>query len=695
MSKKTFTFPKLGYEAQIGKVARQADGSVWLQHGGTVVIATATTSEAKDFPGFLPLMVDYREPFASAGKIPGGFFKREGKSTDKEVLTSRLIDRAIRPLFPKQFFNQIQICITVYSVDKKYAPHAIAPLAASLALSISKIPFLGPVGVAEIGRLDGKWVVNPNYEQSLESDVKIVVIGTKDGICMVEGSTNEITEKEFIDALFLAHDAIKEQVIWQEDIVKEVGVAKEEATVSENWDAWEKKAIDSLTKEALIPVFSTKTKDERKTVLRDIREKFFTKHEATITEGEDAKNVIEYIFDAVLKERMTALICDEKKRVDGRSFDQVRDIHTDVNLLPFTHGSALFTRGGTQSLASLTLGSGQDEQRIEDIMGGDVDGSFMLHYNFPAFSVGEVRPLRPPNRREVGHGHLAASSFKYILPDKESFPYTIRVVSDILESDGSSSMATVCSTTMAFLSGGVPIKDMVAGVAMGLLKSESSDFTVLTDITGFEDAFGLMDFKVAGTENGITAIQMDIKYKKGLPRDIFEKALAQAHKGRATILDGMKKVMSKPNESLSDLVPQVVTLKVNPSKIGAIIGSGGKVIREIIEKTGASIDIEDDGLVKIYGQPGERMDRAVLWVKVLAGKIEVGMIFAGVVRRVADFGLFVELVPGKDGLLHVSAIPREKQKSMDKDYPVGSALTVEVVEYDAELDRVRLRIIKN
>jgi polyribonucleotide nucleotidyltransferase len=354
----------------------------------------------------------------------------------------------------------------------------------------------------------------------------------------------------------------------------------------------------------------------------------------------------------------------------------------------------LFTRGTTQSLATLTLGSGQDEQRIEDIMGGDVDGSFMLHYNFPAFSVGEVRPLRPPSRREVGHGHLAASSFKYMLPDKESFPYTIRVVSDILESNGSSSMATVCSSTMAFLAGGVPIKDMVSGIAMGLLKSEKSDFTVLTDITGFEDAFGLMDFKVAGTEHGITAIQMDIKYKGGLSRPVFENALAKSNAGRIHILNEMKKVMSKPNENLSDLVPQVVTFKIKPDKIGAVIGSGGKVIREIIEKTGCSIDIEDDGMVKIFGEPGELLDRAVLWVKVLSGQINAGMVFAGTVKRVAEFGLFVELVPGKDGLLHVSGIPREQQKSMAKDYPIDSPLTVEVVEYDADLDRVRLRIVK-
>lgn len=692
MSDKVFKLPKYGYEVKVNDIAQQADGSVWLQKGGTVIVATAVTAPSKDFPGFLPLSVDYREPFASAGKIPGGFFKREGRLSDKEVLTSRLIDRAIRPLFPKDFFDQVQVIITVYSVDKENPPHSIAVLAASLALSASKIPLLESVGVAEIARLEDKWIVNPNYEQGLESDVKIVVVGTKEGICMVEGSTNEISEKDFIDALFLAHDAVKEQVVWQEEIVKELGITKEKPEQKLDWDAWEKKCSDVLTPELLNPMFSATDKTSRNEVINSIKKTFSDKYDAEIAEKEEPKNIIDYIFDAQLKVHMTAAICEGKKRVDGRAFDEVRDIKTEVGMLPFTHGSCIFTRGETKSLVSLTLGSGQDEQRIEDIMGGDVDGSFMLHYNFPPFSVGEVRFLRGPGRREVGHGHLAASAFKYVLPDKESFPYTIRIVSDILESNGSSSMATVCGATMAFLNGGVPIKDMVAGVAMGLLKSEKSDFTVVTDITGFEDAFGLMDFKVAGTEHGITAIQMDIKYKGGLPRDVFEKALAQANKGRMHILGEMKKVMTKPNEKLSDLVPQVVTFKIDSDKIGAVIGSGGKVIREIIEKTGTSIDIEDGGFVKIYGQPGPELDRAVMWVKVLGGQIKADMVFNGIIKRVADFGLFVELVPGKEGLLHVSGIPRDQQRTMDKDYPVNSSLKVVVVEYDSELDRVRLRI---
>ena len=688
MLKGTFTLPSRGYSVRVNEVAKQADGSALLQQGGTVLLATVVSAPATEFPGFFPLGVDYRQPFCSAGKIPGGFFKREGKSSDQEVLTSRVIDRAIRPLFPKDYFNQVQVAVTVYSVDKEHTPYSLAALATSIALSASKVPFMGPVGIAEIGRLDGKWIVDPTYEQAVESDVKITVVGTKEGICMVEGATNEISEKEFVDALFLAHEAIRVQVAWQEEILGNHGIEKEKSEFTPHWQTWEEKAVAFFAGDRILPLFG-KDKVGRNEVMTAVKKEFFAQHGAEVTDG--LRPMIEYIVDEQLKERVTAIICEQGKRIDGRSYDQVRGISIEVGLLPFTHGSALFTRGGTQSLATLTLGSGQDEQKIEDIMGGEGDGSFMLHYNFPPFSVGEARGLRPPSRRDIGHGHLAASSFKYVLPDKESFPYTIRIVSDILESDGSSSMATVCSSTLAFLNGGVAIKDMVGGVAMGLLKSSNSDFTVLTDINGFEDAFGLMDFKVAGTENGITAIQMDIKYKGGLLREVFEKALAQARIGRLHILGEMKKIISKPGE-LSPLVPQVVTLKVNVEKIGAIIGSGGKVIREIIEKTGvASIDIEDDGLVKIFGQPGEGIDLATMWVKTLAGQITKGMTFEGIIRRTADFGLFVELVPGKDGLVHISAIPRDMQRP--DAFPIGSTVKVEVIEYDAEQDRVRLRLV--
>jgi polyribonucleotide nucleotidyltransferase len=689
---KKFSLPEFGYEVELGKYATQADGAAWFKHGGTVVLATACSSPSKEFPGFLPLTVDYREQFSAAGKIPGGYFKREGKFTDREVLTSRLIDRAIRPLFPANYFNQVQVLITVYSVDKEHTPQTIALIAASLALSVSKIPLIESVGAAEIGRVDGKWVVNPSYSDGLKSDVRIVVAGTADGICMVEGSTNEISEKEMIDAFFMAHDAIKKQVAWQGEIQKQVGTAKEEIADEYGWKTWESR-VDAYLTEDLIKKLYIADKVERNKNRDEITDAFLEQHKEELTTKEIPEKVIAYIFDQLMKPKITDFIIKLGKRIDGRSFDQVRAIATEVGILPFAHGSALFQRGRTQALVSSTLGSGQDEQRFDELMGESTEGRFMLHYNFPPFSVGEVRPQRGPGRREVGHGYLALSSFKYVMPSKEEFPYTIRVVADMLESDGSTSMATTCGTTMALMNTGVPIKKMISGIAMGLLGNAKGEFRVLSDISGFEDEFGLMDFKVTGTDDGIAAIQMDIKHKGGLTRQIFEQALEQAKKSRAHIMGEMRKVMTKPNPTLSDLVPKIVSFKVDPSKVGAIIGTGGKTIREIIEKTGTTIDI-DNGMVNIFGVPGANIEMAVNWVKTLGGQIEKGATYVGKIRRFADFGIFVELVPGVDGLVHVSNVPREKQKTFGRDYQMDQAVTVEVLDYDKETDRIRLRIVE-
>ncbi len=692
---KTFRLDEFGFEVEIGKVARQAHGAVWLKHGGTVILATATSAPSREFPGFLPLTIDYREQYAAAGKIPGGYYKREGRLSDREVLTSRLIDRALRPLFPASFFDQVQILPTVYSVDKEHAPNVIALLASSIALSISKIPFLGPVGVVEVGRLHGKWVMNPTYPESLQSDVRIVVAGTKEGISMVEGSVNELSEKEFIDALFLAHDEIKKLVAWQKKIQEELGVETVPADDPYGWDTWVKRADQFLIDDRVQRMY-IEDKQERNAYLAELKEAFTSEHEEAIESSGIPQPVIDYMLDSVLKDKLTNLIFKLKKRVDNRVFDTVRPISVEVGLLPFTHGSSLFTRGNTQALVSVTLGGGQDEQRIESLMGDEVEnGSFMLHYNFPPFSSGEVRFMRGPGRREVGHGYLARSSFKYLRPSKEDFPYTVRVVADMLESDGSTSMATACGTTMALMHAGVPIKKMVAGVAMGILQGPDGSFISLTDISAFEDAFGLMDFKVIGTDTGITAIQMDIKYRGGLARDVFEMALEQARKGRLFILGEMKKVMSAPHPTVSDLVPKVTRLKVDTDKIGAIIGSGGKTIREIIDNTGTSIDIEPDGLVKIFGGPEANTDLAIRWVKTLAGQIERGSIFEGKVKRLADFGLFVELVPGLDGLVHVSNIPRDLQKTFMRTFKVGAMVKVEVLDYDEVTGRVSLRLLES
>jgi polyribonucleotide nucleotidyltransferase len=693
---RTFRLEELDYEVVIGKYASQADGAVWLKQGGTVVLATVVSAESQEFPGFLPLTIDYREMFAAAGKIPGGYYKREGRSTDKEILTGRLIDRSLRPLFPSSYFNQIQVLATVYSVDKEHMPGTLALIASSLALSISKIPFLGPVGVVEVGRVDGKWVVNPTFSQSQKSDVRVIVTGTEEGIVMVEGSSNEISEAEMVDVFFLAHESIKKQVAWQEQIQKEVGVAKEAVSEGLNWDLWNGKANAFLTKDALARL-NIADKVERSKRLKELKETFIAESAAEIAEGVVTQKVLDYAFEQALNRNVTDFVIAQNKRMDNRAFDQIRAISAEVGLLPYNHGSALFTRGSTQALVSVTLGSGQDEQRVESLMEDDTIGrTFMLHYNFPPFSVGEVRPMRGPGRREVGHGYLAASALKYMLPTKEEFSYTIRVVADMLESDGSTSMATTCGTTLSLMQAGVPIKKMVSGIAMGLLRNTQGDFRVLSDISGFEDAFGLMDFKVTGTDDGITAIQMDIKYKGGLPREIFESALAQARQGRLHILGEMRKVMDKPNSKLSDLVPQLETFKISPDKIGAVIGTGGKTIREIIEKTGvASIDIEEDGLVKIFGTPDSKIDMAINWVKTIAGQIESGARYEGVIKRIVDFGIFVELVPGQTGLVHVSNIPKEKQRTFARDYKVNDAAAVEVLDYDSATGRIRLRIIED
>jgi len=690
---KKFSFPEFGYEVEIGKFARQADGAAWFTHGGTVVLATAVSSPSKDFPGFLPLTVDYREQFSAAGKIPGGYFKREGKSTDREVLTSRLIDRGIRPLFPAEYFEQLQIIATVFSVDKEHAPNVISIIASSIALTLSKIPFMGPIGAVEMIRLDGKWIANPLFSDAIKADSRVVVAGTDEGICMVEGCTAEIGEQELIDVLFMAHDHIKKLVAWQKEIQREVGAAKEEITDKYGWKVW-KERIDSFLTEDLVKTVNVPDKVQRNEQLDKIQEAFNQLYKEQIAESPETTRVIEYILDKVLQVKLTELIFSRGKRIDDRAFDQVRHISTQVGLLPFTHGSALFTRGRTQALVTATLGGGDDEQKIEGIMDHEADGSFMLHYNFPPFSVGEVRPMRGPGRREVGHGHLAASAIRKVLPANKDFPYTIRIVADILESDGSTSMATVCGSTMALMQAGVPIKKMVSGIAMGLLKSLHGKFTVLSDISGFEDEFGLMDFKVAGTQTGITAIQMDIKYKGGLERNVFDAALAQAKNGRLHILGEMQKVMHEPAAELSPLVPKLVTVKVNSDKIGAIIGTGGKVIREIIAKTNTSIDIDETGLVKIFGAPGADMEMAINWVKTLGGQIEPGTRYTGKIKRLAEFGLFVELVPGLDGLVHVSNIPRDKQRTFLRDYKVDDVVTVEVLEYDESTGRVRLRLIE-
>jgi polyribonucleotide nucleotidyltransferase len=691
---KTYTLPEFGYEVTLGKFAGQASGAAWLKQGGTVILATVVTAPSTDFLGFFPLTVDYRELFSAAGKIPGGYFKREGKASDREVLTGRIIDRAVRPLFPHNFFDQIQAVATVYSVDKVSLLQPLAVVAMSLALSTSKIPFMGPIGACEIARVGGVWTYNPTYEQTLVSDARLLVVGNDDGIVMVEAACSEVDEADLVDVFFKAHETIKKQIAWQRDIVADHAVEKMTVVDSFDWAEWKKYADDFLTEEKIDALFIT-DKVERSKGFNELTADFFVQYATEAELIAKERKFLSYIFDYVLKQKITDRMFIRKQRIDLRDFETIRPIASEVGLLPFCHGSSLFKRGRTQMLTSVTLGSGQDEMRVDSFRGDETDKAVMLHYNFPSFSVGEVRADRGPSRRSVGHGHLALSAIEKVLPQKEVFPYTIRIVADALESDGSSSMATVCGSTLALMDAGVPIDKMVSGIAMGLLHSSEGKFQVLTDMSGFEDAYGLMDFKVAGTDTGVTAIQLDIKYKSGLSRQIFIDALTQARRGRLHILEEMRKVMSEPRKEMSSLVPKNVIVRVPTDKIGAIIGSGGKIIKEIIERTGTSIDIGDDGLVKIFGQPGEKLDQAVRLVELLGGKIVVGDVYNGKIRRQAEFGYFVELAPGLDGLVHVSTVSRNDQQAFMEHYKNDDDVLVRVMDYDTMNGRIRLKIVES
>jgi len=687
---KTFRFADYGIEVTLGKYARQADGGVWIQAGNNVVLATAVAKKNQGtFLGFFPLTVEYRERMSAAGKIPGGYVKREGRLSDFEVLNSRLIDRPIRPLFPSNYFDEVQVLATVYSSDGKFPTPILALIASSLALTISKIPFLGPVGGIQACRVDGKWRINPTFEELENSDTDIIIVGTKDGICMVEGNCNNLVEAEFIDLLFLAHDEIKKQIAWQLEVKSELGIVDQPVVDTLDLAHWKK-----CVKEALPADFDTAlvaaTKIERSEGLDALKKAIFTKFAEDIEAKKVSEAMLGYIFDALVKEILPDLLAQKQERVDGRKFDQIRPIFSEVGLLPCVHGSAVFQRGETQALSSVTLGTGQDAQRVEMLLGEDLERSFMLHYNFPPFSTGEVKPIRGASRRDIGHGYLAESSFLNVLPTQTEFPYVIRSAVDILESNGSSSMATVCSTTLALMDAGVPLKEMVGGIAMGLIRDSSGKFHILTDILGMEDAFGLMDFKVVGTERGILAFQLDIKDKLGLPRELFVQALEQARKARLHILGEMKKTLDAPRKQLSEYAPRVFAFKIPTDKIGLIIGPSGKNIKEIIAKTGTEIDIEDDGTVKIYSKNSAAAAEAESWIKTLSGDLEVGSVYNGTVKRVAEFGLIVELVFGKEGMVHISTIARNKQHDLDRIVKVNDKLVVKVIAVDRETGRVRL-----
>lgn len=668
---------------EIGKIAELASGSAILQYGETMVMVNVSKSaQPRDGIDFFPLSVDYEEKLYSVGKIPGGFLKREGKPSEKAILTSRLIDRPIRPLFPNGFRNDVQVVATVLSVDQDCTPDIVAMIGSSIALSISDIPFNGPTGSVSVGLVDGAFVINPTAEQREKSSLHLVVSGTKDAIMMVEAGAEEIPDELMLEAILFAHEEIKKVVEFVEMIVAEVGKEKIEVTLYKI-DEDVEKAVREFATDKMKEAVKTVEKLERMEKMDAVKEETFTHFEEIAEEfGQD----IEETLHAIIKEEVRKLIVHENIRPDNRKPDEIRPIWCDNGFIPRAHGSGLFTRGQTQVMSIATLGALGDVQ-ILDGLDEEESKRYMHHYNFPAYSVGEARPSRGPGRREIGHGALAERALLPVIPSKEDFPYAIRVVSEVLSSNGSTSQGSVCGSTLSLLDAGVPLKDMVAGIAMGLIKHDDK-VAVLSDIQGMEDHLGDMDFKVAGTENGITAIQMDIKIA-GIDEEVLRTALKQAKVGRIHILNEMRKTISEPKPELSKYAPKIVTMNINPDKIRDVIGPGGKIITKIIDETGVKIDIEQTGEVFISGIDAEMIAKAQELINNIVAEAEVGETYTGKVTRIMNFGAFVEILPGKEGLLHISHIAHERVNKVEDVLNVGDEVTVKVTEID-EKGRVNL-----
>ena len=648
---------------EMGKIAKQANGAAVVRLGDTVVLVTACASkDEREGIDFLPLTVDYRENFYASGKIPGGFFKREGRPNEKEILTSRLIDRPIRPLFPESWHRETQVIGLVLSTDRENDSDVLAVTGASAALYCSDIPFHTPIGAVRVGLIDGNFVVNPTFEQVKKSDLNLTVAGSADAIVMVEAGADEVTEEQMVDALGFAHQEIKKLVAIQEELYREVAPVK----------------ID------------VKERARNEAVQREVEEKIYSRlKEAMRTKGKlAAERAVSGVKHALMEELvglqekvLREEVLQHRRRLDGRAFDAVREITCDVGVLPRTHGSSIFTRGETQALVTVTLGTSEDVQRI-DWLEGESEKKFMLHYNFPPFSVGEAKFLRGPGRREIGHGALAERALVGIIPGEDEFPYTIRIVSDILESNGSSSMASVTGGCLALMDAGVPLKAPIAGIAMGLVKEDES-YAILTDIAGAEDHYGDMDFKVAGTASGITALQMDIKIK-GLTREIMAEALEQARRGRMFILEKMAAVMPAPRKEISAYAPRIFTMRIPTDKIRDVIGPGGKMIRSIIERTGVKIDVEDDGSIAIASTDENSAKKAIQIIEELTAVPEMGKTYLGKVQRIVDFGAFVEILPGTDGLLHISEVADHRVKEVRSEMSEGDQILVKVINIDPQ-----------
>lgn len=669
---------------ETGRVAKQASGAVLVQYGETIVLVTVVSSnDIREGIDFLPLTVDYQEMAYAAGRIPGSFFRREiGRPSEKETLTSRLIDRPLRPLFPKGYFNETQIIATVLSVDQENDPDVLAMVGASAALEISEIPFRGPTAGIRVGRINGEFILNPTNTQLTESDINLIVAGTQAAVVMVEGGAREVTEEELVKAIFFGHQGLQEILELQKKLGQLVGKTKK-AWVAPVVDEALKARVFDLAQSPLKEALSLSGKIDRQNRIQDILADL--QEELSPDSGEN-KKAIKKFFEDLERQLIREMVLKEKIRIGGRKYNEVRPISCEVGILPRTHGSALFTRGETQALAVTTLGTSSDEQRI-DSLNGETFKSFMLHYNFPPYSVGEARMLRGPGRREIGHGALAERALKPILPTSEAFPYTIRIVSEILESNGSSSMATVCGSSLSLMDGGVPIKSHVAGVAMGLIMEEG-EVAVLTDILGDEDHCGDMDFKVTGTEQGVTALQMDIKIQ-GVTEPIMGQALKQAQEGRLSILNLMNKAISQPRTNISDYAPKIVTIEINPEKIREVIGPGGKVIRSIVSETGAKIEVEDSGKIIIASADSASVDRAIAMIKEIVQEVEIGQLYMGKVIKIMDFGAFVEVLPGTEGLVHISQLDNQHVKKVTDILREGDEVLVKVLEVDRQ-GKIRL-----
>ena len=697
MDKKVFELDFYGRKIVVehGQVAKQADGAVLVRYGDTVVLSTAVVSKSANLlSDFFPLMVLYQEKLYSVGKIPGGFIKREGRPTDAATLAARMIDRPLRPLFPEDFKNEVQIVNTVLSVDQDNSPELTALFGSSLATCISKIPFNGPVAAVKVGRVDGEFIINPTVEQSEKSDIDLTVAGTKDAINMVEAGAREASEDDMLEALMFGHEAIKKLIAFEEEVISAIGVEKMEYEKLEITDEL-RSEVDSIVRDRLDKALRIKDKLEKYSAIDNLEEKVIEKYKS---ENEDTMKPeklkelltkVALIFHGIEYELFRNIVVKEKTRADGRRMDEIRPLSTDIDLLPRCHGSALFTRGQTQSLATVTLGA-LGEHQILDGLGIEDAKRFMLHYNFPPFSVGETGRYGAPGRREIGHGALGERALSYVIPSEEEFPYTIRVVSEILESNGSSSQATICAGTMALMAAGVPIKKPVAGIAMGLITHED-DYTILTDIQGMEDHLGDMDFKVAGTRDGITALQMDIKID-GINREILKEALAQAKKARFEILDVIEKQIAKPREDVSKYAPKTEVFMINPDKIKDVIGRGGEMITKIIlecsnvntvnDINAVKVDLEDDGRVIIYHTDRDVINRTADRIKDIAREVEIGKTYTCKVVSIQDFGIFVELWPGCEGLIHVSQLDTKRVDKPSDLFKVGDEVIAIATGYD-------------